>query len=77
MTDEIAPMDSGPLVPLDKLGRQVIRAEYLPGAKWRIISFGNTEVERGLNWREAREILGDHLDEAGFPPPPPLFCEES
>ena len=68
MSDAI--MDSGPLVPLDPLGRQVIRAEYLPGTRWRIISFGNTEVERGLSWKEAYDILSDHLDEAGFPPPP-------
>jgi hypothetical protein len=43
------------IAPIGANGKPVIRAEYLPKTKWRVIGLGSEEIKRDLPTREAAE----------------------
>ncbi len=78
---EIAELNTTKTVPIDYQGRPVVRCEYLPATKWRVLGLLGQEVSRGHKTEaEARIEMNKYLAASGLempgikaleePPPP-------
>jgi len=65
--DEIAEKSTPTLVPLDTDGRPVVRVEFLPACKWRVIGLEGGEVSRGHKTEAAAiKAMNEYLKSAGL-----------
>ena len=63
--DDASPRRMAP-APLGKDGRSIVRLQFTPATKWRLIGLDNQELKRNLTKPEADRELAKYLEEAGL-----------